>query len=143
MLKNISPLLSPDLLHILASMGHGDDLVISDANFPGTSKGRRVVRADGLSASDLLTAVLSVLPLDTFVDDPAVTMQVVGEPGTIPPAVQEFQTIVDASADTPIKLTAIDRFAFYERAEAAFAVVVTGETRLYGNIILKKGVIAP
>jgi L-fucose mutarotase len=143
MLRNIPPLLSPDLLHALAAMGHGDDIVIADANFPGQSKGQRVVRADGLTASDMLRAVLQVMPLDTFVDDPAITMQVVGKPDEIPPAVADFQTIIDQTADAPARITGVERFSFYDRAEQAFVIVQTGEARLYGNIILKKGVIAP
>lgn len=143
MLRNIPPLLSPDLLHALASMGHGDEIVIADANFPAEAKGRRVVRADGLTASDVLRAVLTVMPLDTFVDDPAVTMQVVGDPKAVPPAVADFQAVINETADAPANITSLERFAFYDRAEDAFAIVQTGETRLYGNIILKKGVIAP
>ena len=141
MLRGIDPILSPDLLHTLAAMGHGDEIVIADANFPGTSMGQRLVRSDGVSASDMLRAVLSLMPLDTFVDDPAVTMQVVGDPDAVPEAVRDFQNIVNEVADTPVPLTGIERHAFYDRAKAAFAVIQTGETRLYGNIILKKGVI--
>ncbi len=141
MLRNIPPLLSPDLLYILASMGHGDDIVIADANFPAEAKGVRVVRADGLSASDILKAVLTLMPLDTFVDDPARSMQVVDKPDEIPPAVADFQSIINAVADAPAQIQPVERFAFYEEAEEAFAVVQTGETRLYGNLILKKGVI--
>lgn len=141
MLRGIDPILSPDLLHTLAAMGHGDEIVIADANFPGTSMGQRLIRSDGVSASDMLRAVLSLMPLDTFVDDPAVTMQVVGDPDAVPEAVRDFQNIVNEVADTPVPLTGIERHAFYDRAKAAFAVIQTGETRLYGNIILKKGVI--
>ena len=141
MLRGIDPILSPDLLHTLGAMGHGDEIVIADANFPGTSMGQRLVRSDGVSASDMLRAVLSLMPLDTFVDDPAVTMQVVGDPDAVPEAVRDFQNIVNEVADTPVPLTGIERHAFYDRAKAAFAVIQTGETRLYGNIILKKGVI--
>ncbi len=141
MLRGIDPILSPDLLHTLAAMGHGDEIVIADANFPGTSMGQRLIRSDGVSASDMLRALLSLMPLDTFVDDPAVTMQVVGDPDAVPEAVRDFQNIVNEVADTPVPLTGIERHAFYDRAKAAFAVIQTGETRLYGNIILKKGVI--
>lgn len=141
MLHNIPPILSPDLLASLRAMGHGDDIVIADANFPATSLGKRCHRLDGISATDALTAILTVLPLDTFVPDPAITMQVVDEPDTIPPVVTAFQSIVTQVADHPVTICAIDRFAFYARAQAAFAIVQTGETRFYGNIILKKGVI--
>ncbi|GAA3877038.1 RbsD/FucU family protein [Celeribacter arenosi] len=142
MLHNIPPILPPDLLHALAAMGHGDDVVIADANFPAQSMGQRVVRCDGMSATDILEAVLTLLPLDTFVDDAARVMAVVGQPGSIPDVVNEFQTIIDNTADNPAKIATVDRFDFYDIARKAFVVVQTGEKRLYGNIILKKGVIA-
>jgi len=142
MLRNIDPILSPSLLYALRAMGHGDEIVIADANFPGTSTGPECIRADGSTASEVLRAVLSVMPLDTFVTDPALTMQVVGDPDAIPEAVADFQDIIDATADNPTKVQGLERFAFYERAANAFVIVQTGERRLYGNIILKKGVIA-
>ncbi|WP_170470091.1 RbsD/FucU family protein [Ruegeria arenilitoris] len=141
MLRNIDPILSPELLYTLRAMGHGDEIVIADANFPGSSSGPDCIRADGSSASEVLQAVLSVMPLDTFVSDPALTMQVVGDPDAIPDAVADFQRIIDTAADNPAKVQGLDRFAFYERAANAFTIVQTGERRLYGNIILKKGVI--
>lgn len=143
MLRGLDPLLSPDLLHALASMGHGDDIVIADANFPGESTGLPVIRLDGILGTDAVRAVLSVMPLDSFVPDPAITMQVVGNPDEVPPVVAEFQTIIDTVADHRAPIASLERFAFYERAEKAYAVVMTGERRLYGNIILKKGVVAP
>mgnify|MGYP000222514565 CR=1 FL=1 len=143
MLRTLSPLLSPDLLHALASMGHGDDIVIADANFPAHSCGTRVIRLEGASATDTLAAVLSLLPLDAFVPNPALSMEIVGEPDQIPDIVQEFQAIIHSSADTPAKIQPCERFAFYEKAKTAFAVIQTGETRIYGNIILKKGVVMP
>ena len=143
MLRNLDPLLSPDLPHALSAMGHGDDIVIADANYPGSSSGPQCIRADGVSATDILRAVLSVMPLDTFVPDPALTMQVVGDASAIPEAVADFQRIIDATADAPAPIASLERFAFYDRASSAFAIVQTGETRLYGNIILKKGVVAP
>lgn len=143
MLRGLNPILSPDLLYTLRAMGHGDDLVIADANFPAESMGQQVVRLDGLSATQVLEAVLSVMPLDSFVDDPATTMQVVDDPEATPPVVEEFQKIVETVADNPVPITSIERFTFYDRAKAAFAIVQTGEVRLYGNIILKKGVISP
>lgn len=142
MLRNLDPLLSPDLLHALRSMGHGDDIVLADANFPAESTGPRCIRADGSDASAILRAVLSVMPLDSYVDDPALTMQVVGDATAVPGAVQNFQSIINEVADAPCAIRSLERFAFYERAAQAFAVVQTGERRLYGNIILKKGVIA-
>ena len=142
MLRNLDPLFSPELLYALRAMGHGDDIVIADANFPGSSLGPDCIRADGSTASDLLGAVLSVMPLDTFVPDPALTMHVVGDPEAVPEAVADFQKIIDAQADNPAQIQGLDRFDFYQRAASAFAIIQTGERRLYGNIILKKGVIA-
>lgn len=141
MLRDIDPVLSPDLLHALRAMGHGNEIVIADANFPGESLGPTCIRADGSTASRILQAVLSVMPLDSFVPDPALTMQVVGEPDAVPEAVTDFQRIIRETADNPAKIQTLERFAFYERAASAFAIVQTGERRLYGNIILKKGVI--
>ena len=141
MLRNLDPILSPELLYALRAMGHGDEIVIADANFPGTSLGPDCIRADGSSASAVLRAVLSVMPLDSFVPDPALTMQVVGDPDTVPEAVAGFQGIIDEAADNPVPIQALERFAFYDRAATAFSIIQTGERRLYGNIILKKGVI--
>ncbi|MBU2994568.1 RbsD/FucU domain-containing protein [Octadecabacter sp. 1_MG-2023] len=141
MLRNIPPILSPEILWALRAMGHGDDVVIADANFPATALGARVHRLDGLTATDVLQAVLTVLPMDRFVDSPALVMEVVDDPDVVPPIVDEFQTIATTTADIPVTLDRLERFAFYDRAKTAFAVIQTGETRLYGNIILKKGVI--
>lgn len=141
MLRNIDPLLSPDLLHALRSMGHGDEIVIADANFPGSSLGPACIRSDGSSASEILRAVLSVMPLETFVADPALTMQVVDDEQAIPEAVVDFQNIINETADSPAQIKSLERFTFYERAATAYVIVQTGERRLYGNIILKKGVI--
>ncbi len=141
MLRNINPLLSPDLLHILRAMGHGDRIVLADANFPAEGLGPRCIRADGIDSSTMLNAVLSVMPLDVFADDPVVCMQVVGDTDAVPEAVTDFQRIIHDVADAPCPIQSIERFAFYERAASAFAVVQTGERRLYGNIILTKGVI--
>jgi len=141
MLIGLDPLLSPELLMILRAMGHGDEIVIADANYPAVSTAKRLVRLDGADATVALTAILSVLPLDSFVDYPVHCMQVVGDPDAIPPAVREFQTVVDRLGRFPNKIGMLERFAFYERAATAFAVVATAERRLYGNLILKKGVI--
>ena len=143
MLKGIDPLLGPDLLHILASMGHGDELAIVDANFPAAAVARRLVRLDGVNTPRALEAVLTLLPLDTFVKRPVMVMQVVGNPKQVPPPVREFQPIVDRAFGRKLRLAALERFAFYERVRNAFAVVSTGERRFYGNIILIKGVIGP
>jgi L-fucose mutarotase len=143
MLRNLPPILSPDLLYALRAMGHGDEIVIADANFPAESSGPDCIRLDGISATDTLHAILQVMPLDTFVPAPARTMQVVGDPDAVPDIVAEFQTIIDGTADKPAKIATLERHAFYEAASNASAVVQTGETRLYGNIILTKGIIEP
>lgn len=143
MLRGINPLLSPELLSILRAMGHGDEIVIADANFPADTNGRRVVRLDGIGAAQVAEAILSVMPLDTYVDDPALSMAIVGDAETVPPVVSEFQGVIDNVADSPARIQPLERFAFYERARTAFAIVATGERRAYGNLILKKGVVAP
>ena len=140
MLIGISPLLTPDLLHALASMGHGDEIVLADANFPSTSLGKRLIRLPGVSAPAVLRAVLSVMPLDTFVEQPALTMQIVGDRQTRPATVAEFDALLAQQGHKAS--AALKRQAFYQRAAQAFAVVATGELRTYGNILLKKGVIA-
>jgi L-fucose mutarotase len=140
MLKGISPLLSPELLAVLCRMGHGDEIVLADAHFPGETYNDRVIRADGLGIPDLLEAVLQLFELDGYVDDPLVMMDAV--PGdSLDPAVQEayLVPILKHCPDAP-PIDRIDRFAFYDRARQAFAVVMTGEMAKYGNIILKKGV---
>ena len=137
MLINIDPLLSPDLLHTLRAMGHGDEIAVVDANFPGTSTATRLIRLDGISVTRATEAVVSVMPLDDFVDVPAVTMEVVGSPNEVPPAVAELRAVVGDRG----QCGTLERFAFYARDKQCFAIVQTGETRLYGNIILKKGVV--
>jgi len=141
MLIGINPLLSPELLMILQAMGHGDEIALVDANFPAKSNSRRLVRLDGVDVSQVLTAVLSVLPLDSFVKAPANCMQVVGKPKEVPPAVADFQTLVDKLSTLKTKIARIERFGFYERAKTCFAIVATSDRRLYANIILTKGVI--
>jgi L-fucose mutarotase len=141
MLKGLDPLLGPDLLHVLAAMGHGDELVVADGNFPAASIARRLVRLEGVDAPRALRAILSVFPLDTFTPTPAKVMAVVGDPDAVPAPVREFQALVDGAAGRPVPLEALERFAFYERARAAFAVVATGERRPYGNILLEKRVV--
>lgn len=141
MLHNIDPILSPQLLYALRAMGHGDEIALVDANFPAESCGPSCIRADGSDNSQILKAVLALMPLDTFVPDPAHCMQVVDDVLAIPDTVIDFQKIINETADAPRDIMSLERFSFYERAEKAFAVVQTGERRLYGNIILKKGVI--
>ena len=142
MLKNIPPLLGPDLLYILRAMGHGDEIAIVDANYPADSAGPELVRLDGITATDVLDAVLSLMPLDTFVDEPAITMQVVGDAGARPPVVDEFDAIVKRH-EPAMAVASMERFAFYDRVKTGYAIVQTGERRLYGNILLKKGIIRP
>ncbi|KLK90256.1 ribose ABC transporter [Microvirga vignae] len=141
MLKNLNPLLSPELLMVLRSMGHGDEIAVVDANFPAASMAQRLVRLDGLSATAVTDAILSVMPLDDFVPEAAWRMEVVGDPQAEQPIFDEFRTIIARHEGAGFRLAALERFAFYERAKAAYAIVSTGEARLYGNIILKKGVV--
>ncbi len=141
MLRNIDPILSPELLYALRAMGHGDEIALVDSNFPAESIGPSCIRADGSTNSQILKAVLTLMPLDTFVSAPAHCMQVVDDPQAVPDAVKDFQVIINETADEPRDIQSLERFAFYERAAKAFAVVQTGERRLYGNIILTKGVI--
>jgi L-fucose mutarotase len=139
MLKGISPCISPDLLKVLAEMGHGDEIILADAHFPGHSVGGRVLRADGLSVTSLLEGILPLFDLDTYAE-PLVMMAAV--PGdALDPAVEEqYLEVVRRHAPGAKPPARVDRFAFYERARSAFAVVMTGETRKYGNLLLKKGV---
>ena len=142
MLKGIPHILSPDLLHALQAMGHGDQITIVDGNYPGISAGPRLIRADGHSGTDLLEAILSLMPLDDFVPDPAIVMQVVGDAKQRPPIVDAYEAIVKRY-EPKVEIQSLERFEFYKRANAGYAMVQTGEQRLYGNIILKKGVIRP
>lgn len=142
MLKGIPPLLGPDLLHILRAMGHGDEIAIVDANYPAENAGPPVVRLDGSSATEALEAILTLMPLDTYVDEQAFGMEVVGEPERREETHREFDAII-RRYEPDMKLAFIERFGFYERVKGAFAIVQTGERRLYGNVLLKKGVIRP
>ncbi|WP_416065321.1 RbsD/FucU family protein [Rhizobium sp. ZK1] len=142
MLKGIHPLLGPDLLYALKSMGHGDDIVIADANFPASSMGPDVIRADGVSATAMAEAILTHMPLDTFVPQSAWRMEVVGDPKAVPEVCAEFQEIVTRRAGS-FSIASVERFAFYEMARKAAYIVATTEFRLYGNLILKKGVVHP
>lgn len=140
MLKGVSPLVGPELLATLCRMGHGDELVLADAHFPGESLGVSVVRADGLRVASLLDAILPLLELDAYVDAPVVMMAAV--PGdSLDPAVEAaYRSAIDRHAPHTPAIARLERFAFYERAKRAFAIVMTGETAKYGNVILKKGV---
>jgi len=141
MLKNIDPLLNADLLHVLAAMGHGDDIALVDRNFPATANARRLIRLTGADVVAVGRAVLSVFPLDSFVDHPVRRMQMVGKPDEVPPVQQDFQKVVDAAEGRAWPMGSIERFAFYEAARQAFAVVATSASRPYGCFLLKKGVI--
>jgi len=142
MLKNIPSILSPDLLHALRAMGHGDEIAIVDANYPAESAGPPVLRLDGLLATDVADAVLTLMPLDTYVDEQAFGMEVVGDPKKREQTHKDFDKLVKKH-EPAMKLALIERFAFYERVKGAYAIVQTGERRLYGNILLKKGIIRP
>ncbi|AMO79626.1 MAG: L-fucose mutarotase [Hafnia sp.] len=139
MLKNISPLISPQLLKTLAEMGHGDEIIFSDAHFPAHSMGPKVIRADGLRVSDLLAAIIPLFELDSYA--PPLVMMAAVEGDTLDASVEQRYLQALSSTDRhDLSVTRIDRFAFYERAQKAFAIVITGETAKYGNILLKKGV---
>ena len=146
MLKGIDPLLNADVLRVLRAMGHGDDLIITDTNFPSDSVARQTVYGSLLridaSAADVVQAVLSLMPIDTFVDDAAARMEVVDEPKTILPVMTEVQDKVSA-VDGPNRMLPIERFSFYDRAKKAYAIIQTGERRFYGCFAFRKGVIGP
>ena len=141
MLKGIDPVLTPELLHVLASMGHGDELVLVDRNFPAVSVGRRVVRLDGCDLPRAARAILSLFPVDTFVEQPVAAMAMVDTPDVVPDVQQDVFALVDAAEERQVAVERVERFAFYERAKRAFAVVATTEARPYGCVILTKGVV--
>jgi len=141
MLKGIPSILSPELLKILMEMGHGDEIVIADGNFPAASIAQRLVRCDGHGVPVLLDAILKLFPLDSYVDHPVALMEVVPGDPVKPVIWDEYRTIVDKHEKSPVGIEHVERFAFYERARKAYAVIATGEEALYANIILKKGVV--
>jgi L-fucose mutarotase len=141
MLKGIPKEISPELMHVLMSMGHGDEIVLADGNFPAASNANILVRADGLDVCTLLGAIMQFFPLDTFVDDPAVVMAVVDPDAEEPPIWNKFRTILDNAEGRKVELTSIERHEFYARARCAYCVVATSEEALYANLILKKGVV--
>ncbi|ESZ20870.1 MAG: ribose ABC transporter [Mesorhizobium sp.] len=147
MLKGINPLLNADVLQALRAMGHGDDLIIADTNFPSDSVARqtvlgRLLRIDA-PAADVVKAVLSLYPLDTFVDDAAARMEIVGKPDEIPAVQQEVQGEIDAAEGKAWPMISVERYAFYERAKKAYCVIQTGERRFYGCFAFRKGVVPP
>lgn len=138
MLKNVPKIVSPELLRILCEMGHGDEIVIGDGNFPAASLGKRVVRADGINAPEMLDAILTLFPLDQYDDNNFVLMEVC-EGDTVVPIIWEEYTSILSAHEPEAHVTKMERFAYYERAKEAYAVVATGEAAQYANIILKKG----
>lgn len=148
MLKGLDPRLNAEVLYALRAMGHGDTLIIADTNFPSDTIARQTVlgellRMDNLTSAQAAEAVLSVLPLDTFVDDFAGRMEIVGSPDEIAPVQAEVQAVIDAAEGKPRPMVGIERFAFYDTAKQAYAVIQTGERRFYGCFMLRKGVIPP
>jgi len=148
MLKGLDPRLNADVLHVLRAMGHGDVLVLSDTNFPADSVARHTVtgellRMENLTSAQAMNAVLSVLPLDTFVDDFACRMEVVDAPDDVPLVQQEVQAEIDAAEGRPRPMIGVERFEFYDLAREAYAVIQTGERRFYGCFMVRKGVIGP
>jgi L-fucose mutarotase len=148
MLKAIDPILNADVLYALRAMGHGDDLIICDTNFPADSVARETVfgellRIDNVTAARAAKAILSVMPLDAFVDQPAKRMEVAGKPDELPPVQAEVQAEIDAAEGRSWPMGGVERFAFYDLAKKAYCVIQTGERRFYGCFAFKKGVIAP
>lgn len=148
MLKGLNPLLNADVLYALRAMGHGDDLIVADTNFPSDSVARqtrlgKLLRIDNTTAAEAVAAVLSVMPLDSFVDDSAARMEIVDAPDEVPPVQQEVQRVIDAAEGKSWPMLSIERFAFYERAKQAYCVIQTGERRFYGCFAFRKGVIPP
>lgn len=148
MLKGIDPVLNADVLHALKSMGHGDDLIIADMNFPSDSIARQTVygkllKLENVTAGRAAEAILSLMPLDSFVPHPALRMEIVGKPDEVPPVQQEVQAAIDKAEGKPSPMGSIERFAFYEAAKQSYAVIQTGERRFYGCFIFKKGVLPP
>ena len=141
MLKNVPPILSPELMKTLMEMGHGDEIVLADGNFPAASVARRLIRCDGHGVPELLEAVLKLFPLDIYVDRPVALMAVVPGDKTKPTIWEQYRAIIKASGEKFSDFELVERFAFYDRAKQAYAVVATSEKALYANIILKKGIL--
>ena len=143
MLINIDPILSPELLHALRSMGHGDKLVLADANFPSASLAKKLIRLDGANIPNAAKAILSVLPLDSFVDYPVERMEIDGNPDEINDVHQDLIDVLKNSAGDKWKVGSIERFKFYEEAKQAYMIVSTTDVRAFGCFIITKGVIKP
>jgi L-fucose mutarotase len=143
MLKKIPTVISPDLMYVLMEMGHGDELCLGDGNFPAVNYGQRVVRLDGHGIEEILPAILEFFPLDNFVEKPVALMKTVNESDPQPVIWESYKKIIESSEEKAVfsGFEMVERFAFYERAKQCFAVVATGESAVYANIILKKGVV--
>ena len=144
MLKGIPPIVSPELLKALCEMGHGDELIIADGNFPSQSIGKNaiVIRADGHGATDILDAVLKLIPLDQYVEKPIALMEIVpGDTCPTPEIWGEYQSVLHKYEPENSNIEMMERFAFYERAKNAYLIIATGETAIYANVLLKKGVV--
>ncbi|MFP4029102.1 MAG: RbsD/FucU family protein [Candidatus Brocadiia bacterium] len=142
MLKNVPPLISPDLMHALMSMGHGDEIVLADGNFPGASNAQRLIRADGHEIAPMLKAIMQFFPLDNYVSPAALVMEVLPDDDVDPVIWNDYCRILADATGKKIALGQMERHEFYERARSAFAIVATGEGALYANLILVKGVVA-
>lgn len=141
MLKNVPPILSPELIKILMEMGHGDEIVIADSNFPCYTTNSRVIRMDGNGGNAVLEAIVSLLPLDDYAEDNVFLMNVLEGDNVKTPIWDEYKKTLNLYEGEAVRIKFLERFAFYERAKTAYAVVATSEEALYANIILKKGVI--
>lgn len=141
MLKNIPAIISPELMRIMMEMGHGDEIVFADGNFPAATKAQRLVRCDGHGVSELLDAILKFFPLDTYVEAPVGVMEVVPGDDVVPTVWEEYKTIIKKHEGQERNIEHIERFKFYNRAEKAYAIVATSDCALYANLILKKGVV--
>ncbi|WP_088102821.1 L-fucose mutarotase [Halalkalibacter urbisdiaboli] len=141
MLKGIPRLLSPELVKVLMEMGHGDEIVFADGNFPAASHNSRVIRCDGHGIPELLNDILTLFPLDSYVEEPVALMAVEARDDFIPSIWDVYKNTVAEACNTNVRFEKMERFAFYERAKSAYAIVATGEKALYANILLKKGTI--
>lgn len=141
MLKNIPAIITPELMKILMEMGHGDEIVFGDGNFPAAANAQRLVRCDGHTVTTLLEAILPFFPLDTYAETSVGLMQVVPGDTVVPTIWEDYKKVIEKEENEEARIEYIERFAFYERAEKAYAIVATSESALYANIILKKGVV--
>lgn len=143
MLKGVPAILSPQLLKVLCEMGHGDEIVIADGNFPAESMGKDavVIRADGHGVPEILDAVLKMIPLDQYTENPAALMEVVPGDDCVPVIWEQYRALLEENGEDPAHIEMMERFAFYERAKKAYAIIATGEIAIYANILLKKGVV--